>query len=70
MTLRRDRARPPKCAALVLDSYRCQQHWYKRCEADARFKCNDVPLCGTHVNHPPERVIAPFHGGIVTTEAL
>lgn len=50
------------------------QHRYKipevqRCQQRAIMRCNGVPLCGTHINHPPTHVVVEF-GPIETTEVI
>lgn len=50
-----------RCCAIVGNRRTYQQEWVKRCENAALFRGNGVPLCGTHVNHPPFQVIRQFY---------
>jgi hypothetical protein len=58
------------CSAVNNVQYRCKIPEVQRCQQTAKFRVNGVPLCGTHVNHPPKQVIVDFDGGIVTTEEI
>lgn len=58
-----------RCAAILNIQWRNQQPWVKCCENRAVMKCDGVPLCGTHVNHPLEQVVAEF-GPYDTVEKL
>jgi hypothetical protein len=58
-----------RCAAVLNIQWKHQQPWIKACENTATHLCNAVPLCGTHINHPPTHVLQSF-GEIVTTEEI
>jgi hypothetical protein len=59
-----------RCCAVNAGQWNCKIEKVQLCQQTATFRCNGVPLCGTHVNSPPERVVVPFDQTITTTEAM
>ena len=59
-----------KCEAITQAKHLSQQHWVKQCENDATFRYDGIPLCGTHINKLPERVVTTPVFGFGTVEKL
>jgi hypothetical protein len=57
------------CCAVLRVQHRCKIPEVQRCQQLATFRCNNVSLCGTHVNSPPDLVVVPFRP-IATTEKI
>lgn len=58
------------CCAILRVQHRCKIPEVQRCQQQATHRCNGVPLCGTHINHPPDLVIVLFDLDIRTTEKI
>lgn len=59
-----------RCAAILVTQFRHKQPWVKCCENSAVMKFDGVPLCGTHINHPPKMVAIEPVFGFGTTEPI
>jgi len=59
-----------RCAAVLATHYRYHQPWIKCCENHATTIVNGHPLCGTHINRPPERVVLTMLPDIITVEKI
>lgn len=58
------------CCAVNRVQYRCKIPEVQQCQQRATFRCHGVPLCGTHLNAPPELVVVPFDREIMTAEKI
>lgn len=59
-----------RCAAVLNVQYRCKIPMMQLCQQEATIIADGFPLCGTHVNHPPARVITDFGPEIKTVVRL
>lgn len=59
-----------RCCAVLAGQWKYQVERVQLCQQKATYRANGIPLCGTHINRPPERVVTPFEGDIETTEKI
>jgi hypothetical protein len=59
-----------RCCAVLAGQWKYQVERVQLCQNGAAFRVNGVPLCGTHINRPPERVVMAFEGDITTAEKI
>lgn len=58
------------CAAVLNVQHRCKVPMVQLCQQKATLRYDGVPLCGTHINHLPERVCVKPVFGFGTVERI
>lgn len=62
--------RPPRCCAVLRSEHSCKIERVQLCQQSAIVRYDGVPLCGTHVNHLPDRVCVEPVFGFGTVEKI
>lgn len=59
-----------RCCAVLAGQWKYQVERVQLCQQKAIYRIDGVPVCGTHINNPPERVCIEYVYGFGTVEKI